>query len=176
MARKRSEVDELPAVQAFQPGDLVTLRDHSAKAFDLKYKGEYRIIKYLGKTQVLLTNSKGEEAKHHVAYLKKSSPVQETVEKIPDFNKFERAVKLQLNPDKVPDLKWEYEVTEVAQPTKLNEKDECLSTQVIIKTLIFHLCFRLIRSTNGQKNLKSLIRCYKCVQCLHKACTNNVSS
>ena len=162
MARKRSEVDELPAIQAFQPGELVTLRDHTAKAFDPKYKGEYQIIKYLGKTQVLLRNSKGEEAKHHVAYLKKT-----------DFIKFRRAVKLQLNPDKVPDLKWEYEV---AQPTKTDEKDECLSTQIIIKALIFHLCFRFIRSTRGQKNLKSIIRCYKCVQCLHKACTNNVSS
>ena len=144
MARKRSEVDELPAIRAFQPGELVTLRDHTAKAFDPKYKGEYRIIKYSGKTQVLLRNSKGEEAKHHVAYLKKTSLVQETVEKIPDFKKFGTAVKLQLNPDKVPDLKWEYEVTEVA-PTKLDEKDEHLSTQVIIKALIFHLCFRFIR-------------------------------
>ena len=45
MARKRSEVDELPAVQAFQPEELVTLRDHTAKAFDPKYKGEYQIIK-----------------------------------------------------------------------------------------------------------------------------------
>ena len=115
MARKRGEVDELPAIREFQPGDLVTLRDHTAKAFDSKYKGEYQIIKYLGKTQVLLRNSKGEEAKHHVAYLKKASPVQETVEKIPHFKKFRRAVKLRLNPDKVPDLKWEYEVTEVAQ-------------------------------------------------------------
>ena len=137
MARKRSEVDESPAVQVFQPGDLVALRDHTAKASDPKYKGEYRIIRYLGKTQVLLRNSKGEEAKHHVAYLKKTSPVQETVEKIPDFKKFGRAVKLRLNPDKVPDLKWEYEVTEVAQPTKMEEKDESLLTQVIIKALIF---------------------------------------
>ena len=35
-----------------------------------------------------------------------------------------------LNPDKVPDLKWEYRVTEVAQPTKIDEKDEHLLTQV----------------------------------------------
>ena len=94
MARKRSEVDELPAVQAFQPGDLVVLRDHTANVFYPKYKGKYQIIKYLGKTQVLLRNSKGEEAKHHVAYLKKTSPVQETVEKIPDFKNFRRAVTL----------------------------------------------------------------------------------
>ena len=38
MARKRSEVDELLAIWAFQPRDLVTFRDHTAKA---KYKGEY---------------------------------------------------------------------------------------------------------------------------------------
>ena len=81
----------------------------------------------------------------------------------------------QLNPDKIPDLKWEYEVTEEVQPTKTDEKDEHLATQVIIKALIFQLCFRFIRSTKGQMNLKSIIICYKCVQCLHKAHTNKVS-
>ena len=89
MARKRREVDELPAAQAFKPEELATLRDHTAKAFDPKNKGEYQIIKYLGKTQVLLQNCKGEEAKHHVACLKMTSLVQETVEKIPDFKKSE---------------------------------------------------------------------------------------
>ena len=88
MARKRNVVDEL-VTPAFQPGDLVTLRDHTAKALDPKYKGEYRVIKYQGKTQVLLRNSKGEEAKHHVTYLKKTNPIQETVEKVPDCRKFD---------------------------------------------------------------------------------------
>ena len=32
--------------------------------------------------------------KHHVAYLKKTNPVQEIVEKVPDFKKFGRAAKL----------------------------------------------------------------------------------
>ena len=41
MARKRNEVDEPLVTLAFQTGDLVTLRDHTAKAFDPKYKGEY---------------------------------------------------------------------------------------------------------------------------------------
>ena len=79
MAKKRNVVDEPSVILAFHPGDLVILRDHTAKAFDPKYKGEYRVIKYLGKTQVLLRNSKGEEAKHHVAYLKKTNPVQEKI-------------------------------------------------------------------------------------------------
>ena len=56
--------------------------------------------------------------KHHVAYLKKTNPVQEIVEKMPDFKKFGRAAKLQLNPDKIPNLKWEYEAMEIAQMTE----------------------------------------------------------
>ena len=54
MVRSKGEEDESSVPPAFQPGDLVTLRDHTAKAFELKYKGEYRVIKFLGKTQLLL--------------------------------------------------------------------------------------------------------------------------
>ena len=54
MARSKGKEDESSVPPAFQPGDLVTLRDHTAKAFELKYKGEYRVIKFLGKTQVML--------------------------------------------------------------------------------------------------------------------------
>ena len=39
----------------------------------------------LGKTQVLLRDSKGDEVKHHMAYLEKTNPVKETVKKVPDF-------------------------------------------------------------------------------------------
>ena len=107
MARGSSKEDESLVPSVFQPGDLVTVRDHMAKAFEPKYKGEYRIIKMLGKTQALLRDSKGGEVKHHMAYFKKTNPVKETVEKIPDFKKFGRMAKLQLNPELVPNLKWE---------------------------------------------------------------------
>ena len=85
MARRSSEEDKSLVPLVFQPGDLVTVSDHMAKAFEPKYKGEYRIVEMLGKTQVLLRDSKGGEVKHHVAYLKKTNPVKETVKKIPDF-------------------------------------------------------------------------------------------
>ena len=50
MARGSSEEDESSVPLVLQPGDLVTARDHMAKAFEPKYKGEYRIVKMLGKT------------------------------------------------------------------------------------------------------------------------------
>ena len=105
MARGSSEEDESQVPSVFQPGDLVTVRDHMARAFDPKYKGKYRIVKMWGKTQVLLRDSKGGEVKHHITYLKKTNNVNETVEKIPDFKKFGRMEKLCLNPDLVPNLK-----------------------------------------------------------------------
>ena len=175
MAKGSSEVDKPSVPLVFQPGDLVTLWDHTAKAFEPKYKGEYRIIKMLGRTHVLLRNSKGEEAKHHVAHLKKTNLMKETVEKIPDFKKFGRAAKLQLNPDLVPDLKWEYEVMEVAAISDAENDIHCTKFQQIIKLLILHSCFRFICGTKGLKNLKSLIRYYRVMQCLHNWHTNNTN-
>ena len=169
MAREKSEVDESLVPLAFQLGDLVTLRDHTAKAFDPKYKGEYRVIKFLGKTQVLLRNSKGEETTHHVAYLKKINPVQETIVKIPDFKKFGRAAKLQLNPDKVPDLKWDYEATETKWVAEISEIKNCKQVQEAARILILHFCYKYICSAKRQRNLKNLIRCYGVLQCIHKA-------
>ena len=83
MARRSSEEDESLVPLVFQPGDLVTVRDHTAKAFEPKYKGEYRIVKMLAKTQALLRGSKGDKVKHHIAYLRKTNPAKEEVEKIP---------------------------------------------------------------------------------------------
>ena len=79
MARGSREENDSSVPLVFQPGDLVTVRDHTAKTFDPKYKGEYRIVKMLGKTQVLLRDSKGGEVNHHITYHEKTSPLKETV-------------------------------------------------------------------------------------------------
>ena len=43
-AREKAEGKEPSVPSIFQSGDLVTLCDHMAKAFNPKYKGEYRIV------------------------------------------------------------------------------------------------------------------------------------
>ena len=173
MARGSSEEDETLVPLVFQPGDLVTVWDHMVKAFDPKYKGEYRIIKMLGKIQVLLRNPKGEEVKHHVANLKKTNLVKETVEKIPGFKKFGRVEKLWLNPELVPNLKWEYKISKVAAINGARNSIQQTRLQQIIKLLILHSCFRFICGTRELKNLKNLIQFYRVMQCLHNWCTNN---
>ena len=85
--------------------------------------------------------------------------MQEIVRKIPDFKKFGRAAKLQLNPDRVPDLKWEYETTEIAYVAEVDEINNCKYAQETAKALILHLCYRYICPDERRRGLKNLIRC-----------------
>ena len=174
-ATEKAEGKEPLVPSIFQSGDLVTLHDHTAKAFDPKYKGEYRIVKMLGKTQVLLRNARGEEMKHHVTHIKKTNLVEETVDKIPDFKKFGRAVKLCLNPDMVPNLGWEYKAAEVSTIACSEKGTFSTKWKLISKILILHSCVKFIYSSKPQKMLRVLNRYHKVVRCLCNANTNNVS-
>ena len=174
-AREKAEGKEPSVLSIFQSGDLVTLHNHTAKAFDPKYKGEYRIVKMLGKTQVLLRNARGEEMKHHVKHIKKTNPVEETVDKIPDFKKFGKAVKLRLNPDIVPNLGWEYEAAKVSTIACSEKSTFSTKWKLISKILILHSCVKFIYSSKPQKMLKMLNRYHKVMRCLCITNTNNVS-
>ena len=173
-AREKAEGKEPLVPLIFQSDDLVTLRDHTAKAFEPKYKGEYRIVKMLGKTQVLLRNARGEEMKHHVTHIKKTNPVEETVDKIPDFKKFGRAVKLHLNPDIVPNLGWEYEAAKVSTIACPEKSTFSTKWKLISKILILHSCVKFIYSNKPQKMLRVLNRYHKVMRYLYNANTNNV--
>ena len=111
----------------------------------------------LGKTRALLRGSKGDEVKHHITYLKKTNPAKEVVEKIPDFKKFGRMVELLLNPGLVPNLKWEYEVTEVSVIHCVGNSAQQTRLRQGIKLLILHSCFRFISGTAEPKNMRNLI-------------------
>ena len=146
-----------------------------AKAFEPRYKGEYRIVKMLGKTQALLRGSKGDEVKHHIAYLKKTNPAKEVVEKIPDCKKFGRMAKLWLNPGLVPNLKWEYKVTKVSVIHCVGNSAQHTRLRQVIKLLILHSCFRFISGMAEPKNMRNLIRFYRVVQYLHNWHANNTA-
>ena len=173
-ARENTEEKEPSVPSIFQSGDLVTLCNHTAKAFNPKYKGEYRIVKMLGKTQILLRNARGKEMKHHVTHIKKTNQVEDTVDKIPDFKKFGRAAKLHLNPDMVPNLGWEYEAAEVSTIACSEKGMFSTKWKLISKILILHSCVKFIYSSKQQKMLRMLNRYYKVVRCLCNTNTNNV--
>ena len=68
-------------------GDLVLIRDHTAKAFQLRFKGNFRIIKQKGNQVEIKPAEGGETTKVHVTDIKKVIPADHISTQLPDYNK-----------------------------------------------------------------------------------------
>ena len=88
-------------------GDLVLVKDHVAKAFQPRFKGNYRVVSQKGNQVEILPVEGGETIKFHVTNIKKIMLVDRTVNQLPGYNKLGRLTKLRLNPENIPDLDWQ---------------------------------------------------------------------
>ena len=85
-------------------GDLVLVKDHTAKAFQPRFKGNFRVIKQKGNQVEIRPAEGGETTKVHVTDVKKVIPAEHISTQLPDYNKLGRLTKLRLNPKSIPDL------------------------------------------------------------------------
>ena len=88
-------------------GDLVLIKDHTAKAFKPRFKGDFRVIKQKGNQVEIRPAEGGETTKVHVTDVKKVTPAEHITTQLPDYNKLGRLTKLRLNPKSIPDLDWQ---------------------------------------------------------------------
>ena len=88
-------------------GDLVLIKDHTAKAFKPRFKGDFRVIKQKGNQVEIRPAEGGETTKVHVTDVKKVTPAKHITTQLPDYNKLGRLTKLRLNPKSIPDLDWQ---------------------------------------------------------------------
>ena len=88
-------------------GDLVLLKDHTAKAFQPRFKGNFCVIKQKGNQVEIRPAEGGETTKVHVTDIKKVTPAEHISAQLPDYNKLGRLTKLRLNPKSIPDLDWQ---------------------------------------------------------------------
>ena len=87
------------------------IKDHTAGPFDPVYKGNYRIVAIKG-NQVEVTPAEGGKNQIvHITDVKYILPADNIIAKLPDYNRFGRKTKLQLNPQNIPDLNWELAIT-----------------------------------------------------------------
>ena len=87
------------------------IKDHTAGPFDPVYKGNYRIVAIKG-NQVEVTPAEGGKNQIvHITDVKYILPADNMITKLPDYNRFGRKTKLQLNPQNIPDLNWELAIT-----------------------------------------------------------------
>ena len=100
-----------------QPNQLVTLKVHIRKTLDSRYEGTYRVIWIKGNQVEIACNGTVTPTKWaHVTHLKPLLHADEIIEHLPKEGAFACKTKLALNPDKIPDLKWQ-RATELNMPT-----------------------------------------------------------
>ena len=85
-------------------GDLVLVKDHMAKEFQPRFKGNYRVVSQKGNQVEIRPAEGGETIKFHVTYIKKITPVDQAISQLQDYNKLGRLTKLRLTPKNIPDL------------------------------------------------------------------------
>ena len=68
-------------------GDLVLIKNHTAKAFQLRFKGNFQVIKQKGNQVEIKPAEGGETTKVHVTDIKKIIPADHISTQLPDYNK-----------------------------------------------------------------------------------------
>ena len=88
-------------------GDLVLIKNHTAKAFQPRFEGNFCVIKQKGNQVEIKPAEGGETIKIHVTDIKKIIPAEHISAQLPDYNKLGRLTKLRLNPRNIPELDWQ---------------------------------------------------------------------
>ena len=88
-------------------GDLVLIKDHTIKAFQPRYKGNFRVLTQRRNQVEVKPAEGGELSRFHVTDVKKILPADQAITQLPDYNELGRLTKLRLNPRDIPDLKWQ---------------------------------------------------------------------
>ena len=88
-------------------GNLVLVKDHTAKAFQPRFKGNYRVISQKGNQVEIRPAEGGETVKFRVRDVKRITSVDQAISQLPDYNELGRLTKLRLNPKNIPDLDWQ---------------------------------------------------------------------
>ena len=106
-----------PVNTKLKEGDLVLIKDHTAKTFQPHYEGNYRIVSFKGNQVEVCRTKDGNTTWVHLTDVKYILPVESVITKLPDCQSFSRKTKLRLNPDRVPDLHWNLSTTLNTMPT-----------------------------------------------------------
>ena len=106
-ARARKDPEIFPDITKLQEGDTVMIKNHTAKPFEPRYIGDFRIVRIMGHKALLRSIKTGQEREEHLDYIKYVLPADRHISALPDYEVFGQKTNLRLNPDKIPDLEWD---------------------------------------------------------------------
>ena len=130
LARAKITDNINPIPTKLKEGDLVLIKDHTAKAFQPHYIGNYRIVSFKGNQVEVHKTEGGNTAWVHLTDIKYILPVNNVINKLPDYQNFGRKTKLRLNRDGIPDLHWNLSTTLNTTPT-LTMQQSLIQTSIV---------------------------------------------
>ena len=111
-----------PVPTKLREGDLVLIKDHTAKAFQPCYVDNYRIVSFKGNQVEVHETEGGNTTWVHLMDVKYILPMDNVITKLPDHQSFGRKTKLRLNPDRIPNLHWNLSTTLNTMPTLMTQQ------------------------------------------------------
>ena len=121
-----------PIPTKLKEGDLVLIKYHTAKAFQLHYVGNYRIVSFRGNHVEVRKMEGGNTTWVHLMDVKYILPVDNVIAKLPDYQSFGRKTKLGLNPDRIPNLHWNLSTTLNTMPTLMTQQSDMQISMVSV--------------------------------------------
>ena len=110
------------------------VRDHAKEQFRPRYK-DYRVTKRLGNARVEVCDNHGKLSVRHLSDVKQVTPLECTVQLIPETRGMGCKCTLTINPDRITDLQWQAmdmslpdNLAEIAG--KVSNISETISTQL----------------------------------------------
>ena len=121
-----------PVPTKLKEGDLVLIKDHTAKAFQPHYVGNYRIVSFKGNQTEVHKTKGGNTTWVHLTDVKYILPVDNVIAKLPNYQSFGRKTKLRLNLDRIPNLHWNLSTTLNTTPTLMTQQSDMQMSMVSI--------------------------------------------
>ena len=103
-ARVCKDLKNFPNITKLRVGNMVMVKNHTARPFEPKYIGDYRITKLIGHKVHLKPCQGGPTREEHLDHIKYVLPADRYVSAVPDYEQFGCKTNLGLNPNNIPDL------------------------------------------------------------------------
>ena len=105
-ARTCKDPKHFPDVTKLNVDDTMMIKNHTAKPFEPKYIGDYRIIKIVGHKVQLQPCQGGPTKEEHLDHIKYVLPADRYISVVPDYEQFGQKTNLRLNPSNIPNFQW----------------------------------------------------------------------
>ena len=115
-------------------GDLVLVKDVTAKVFEPRYLPNYRVIAIYGPNRIAVKDEAGKVTVRRAAHVKQIEPIDKLVAQLPPaeaFNSFGRATKLLIHPKDVPEVEFTRETSETSEVSVQIDELTCEQTRTL---------------------------------------------